>query len=51
MTTKPQDPERDDGFGTCEDCHEGVAASWAKYGFISVRLTLDECRARLAKYA
>lgn len=50
-TDKPQDCERDIGFGTCEDCHERVAESWVKHGFISTPLTLEQARARLQKFA
>jgi hypothetical protein len=51
-TTKPHDPERDAGYGTCEACHERVAGSWHKHGFPGERpITIAEARARLAKYA
>lgn len=51
-TDKPQDPERDTGYGTCESCHEYVAASWVRHGFPGERpITLTEARARLARYA
>lgn len=50
-SNKPKDPERDNGFGTCEDCHEVVAESWVKHGFISTPLTIEMARERLQKYA
>lgn len=51
-TTKPHDPERDTGYGTCEACHGRVAESWHKHGFPGERrITIEEARARLAKYA
>lgn len=52
LTNKPQDFQRDTGYGTCDDCHERVAASWVKYGGPgSKQLTLDEAKDRLRQYA
>lgn len=58
---KPQDPERDIGYGTCEKCKPSVAASWVKHGFPGcpvlnrdrpdqVKTTAD-AYARFARYA
>jgi hypothetical protein len=51
-SNKPQDPERDIGFGHCKDCHKYVAESWVKHGFPADRpITLEQALARLEKYA
>lgn len=51
-TDKPQDPERDDGFGTCDRCHDFVSRGWVKHGFPGERpITLEEAKARLNAYA
>lgn len=48
---KPQDPERDRGFGTCESCKPTIAADMVKHGFAGRKYTLDEAKARQNKYA
>jgi hypothetical protein len=51
-TDKPQDPERDTGFGTCEECYPMVSASWVKHGFPGERpITIEDAYARLKRYA
>lgn len=50
-TDKPQDPQRDYGFGTCERCRDVVAESWVRHGFLSCPLTLEQAHERLRKYA
>lgn len=51
-TDKPQDPERDTGFGHCESCHDAVARSWVKHGFPGERsITYDQAITRLQRYA
>lgn len=51
-TDKPQDPERDTGFGTCARCHELVAKSWVKHGFPGERpITMAQAKERLNTYA
>lgn len=51
-SAKPQDPERDTGFGTCDACHARVAASWVRWGFPGERpITLEQALKRLATYA
>ncbi len=50
-TEKPQDVERDTGYGTCEDCHDRVAKSWVKYGFTCKPINMAEATLRLATFA
>ncbi len=55
-SSKPQDPERDVGYGTCEKCAPYVAPSWVKSAFpgegsANPIKTLEDAYARLAKYA
>lgn len=60
-TTKPQDPQRDTGYGTCEACYPRVAESWVKHGFPGCPVlnrdrpgqvkTTDDAYARFARYA
>lgn len=51
-SSKPPDPERDTGYGTCLRCHEMVAQSWVKHGFPGDRpITMEQAKARLAKHA
>ena len=52
VSTKPQDPERDQGYGTCDDCKPRVVASCVKHGGPgSKHLTLEEATARYEQYA
>lgn len=32
-SNKPQDPDRDTGFGTCTDCHDFILVYAVKHGF------------------
>jgi hypothetical protein len=48
---KPQDPERDTGYGTCDACHEQVAQSWLKHGVEPRITTIEAMRKRFARYA
>ena len=51
-SSKPPDPERDTGYGTCPRCHEMVAQSWVKHGFPGDRpITMEQAKARLQKHA
>ena len=51
-TSKPQDPQRDTGFGTCERCHDLVSRGWVKHGFPGERpITMEQARERLNTYA
>jgi hypothetical protein len=50
-TTKPHDPNRDYGFGTCTACHALVARSWAKHGINDRPMTEADAHARLQKFA
>jgi hypothetical protein len=51
LSARPQDPQRDEGRGTCEDCHEFVARGWVQGGSFPGVRTLEDARARLARYA
>ncbi len=48
---KPQDPERDNGFGTCTDCHETVAEDRVRCLRDPETPTLETARARLLRFA
>lgn len=66
-SAKPQDPDRDTGFGTCDGCHDRIVESWMKHGGHGPwcrhaptscggmgdcgRPTEEEARAYLSKYA
>jgi len=50
-SVKPQDPQRDLGYGTCPRCRDTVAKSWAKYGFAGSVLTLEDAYKRLDRYS
>jgi DNA-directed RNA polymerase subunit RPC12/RpoP len=50
-TSKPQNPQRDRGYGACEDCHELLARDYAKHGYACRDVTYEEAKAILAKYA
>lgn len=47
VSSKPQDPERDRGYGTCEDCRESAAKEVAKVFCVPI----EEARKRLAEFA
>ena len=50
-TAKPHDPERDQGFGTCDGCRDYVADSWTRFGFAGKVYTFTEAITRLTRYA
>lgn len=51
-TDKPQDPQRDTGYGTCPKCNVRVAESWHKHGFPGDKpMSMSDAFAWLNKYA
>ncbi len=50
-TAKPQDPERDKGYGTCEECRPRVVFDMVRYGFADKDWTKATAEARLERYA
>jgi len=51
LSARAQDPQRDEGYGTCEACHDFVADGWVRSGSFPGVTTLDDARARLRRYA
>ena len=47
---KPQDPERDTGWGFCFSCKHHMIADWVKYGHAGKDQTPEQAEARFALY-
>ncbi len=50
-TAKPQDPERKEGYGTCQGCRQTVALDLTHYGLGGKVFTMSEAVTRLTRYA
>ena len=48
---KPQDPERDKGYGSCEACRPHLIADMVRFGFACRDWTEETARKRMARYA
>ena len=48
---RPQDPERDIGYGTCESCKPLLARDATKCGFAGKEYNYDEALVRFNSYA
>ena len=51
FTDKPQDLQRDIGYGTCEACHNMIAEDRAKWGYAGKKVTLAEALLHLKTHA
>ena len=51
VTAKPQDPERDTGYGTCEGCRNATAASMSQDGFAGRGFTVAAALTHLSRFA
>lgn len=49
--SKPQDPERDRGYGTCDRCRPVIIADMVKCGFAGRQYTEEQAAERMARYA
>lgn len=49
--SKPQDPERGRGYGTCDRCRPVIIADMVKCGFAGRQYTEEQAAARMARYA
>lgn len=49
--SKPQDPERDRGYGTCDRCRPIIIADMVKCGFAGRQYTEEQAAERMARYA
>jgi hypothetical protein len=50
-TSKPQDPNRDIGFGTCPACLPRIMESAVKHGYCPSIVTEEDAKKYFAKYA
>lgn len=50
-SSKPQDPARDKGFGSCEDCLPLLTRDAVRHGFDLREWTAEEFRERWERYA
>lgn len=49
--SKPQDPERGRGYGTCDRCRPDIIRDMVKCGFAGRQYTEEQAAERLARYA
>lgn len=49
--SKPQDPERDRGYGTCDRCRPSIIQDMVKCGFAGRQYTEEQAAERMSRYA
>ena len=50
-SAKPQDPERERGYGYCRDCRPLIVRDMVRYGFAGREWTQEQAEERMARYA